>query len=369
VERGKGSKRGPQNLESCQGEIKQIDGKIISLLTKRQAVSVEIGKLKRELGIETLDQATEQAILHRLAAKAHDGLSPEAIRTIFSEILSAARSVQKTPVVAFLGPEATFSHEAAVSFFGHSSTYRVAESIEQVFSLVEEDLCQYGVVPAENSYEGSVRNTLDLFYQYDLKISAERFSRIRQHLLSKASHINKIERLYSHPMAIAQCRVWLNTHLATTPAEEVASTALAAKMASNDPAAGAIGCRLAGETFNLNILEQSIEDTPDNYTRFLVIGKQISGSTGRDKTSLLFLLNHRPGALHKALGALARSNINLTQIESRPMKTRNWEYLFFVDVEGHEQEDQVSNALMEMEEHCVFLKRLGSYPSGKESGD
>jgi chorismate mutase/prephenate dehydratase len=170
-------------------------------------------------------------------------------------------------------------------------------------------------------------------------------------------------------MAIAQCRVWLNTHMATTPAEEVASTALAAKMASNDPAACAIGCRLAGETFNLNILEQNIEDTPDNYTRFLVIGKQISGSTGKDKTSFLFLLNHRPGALHKALGALARRNINLTQIESRPMKTRNWEYLFFVDVEGHEQEDQVSNALMEMEEHCVFLKRLGSYPSGNESGD
>jgi chorismate mutase/prephenate dehydratase len=368
VERGQGSKKDRDILESCIGEIEQIDGKIISLLTKRQAVSGEIGKLQRELGMETLDPAAEQAMLHRLCSKDHGELSAEAIRTIFSEILSAARSVQKTPVVAFLGPEATFSHEAALSFFGHSSTYRASESIEQVFSLVEGDLCQYGVVPVENSYEGSVRNTLDLFYQYDLKISAERFSRIRQHLMSKASDINKIERLYSHPMAIAQCRVWLNTHMATTPSEEVASTALAAKMASNDPTACAIGGRLAGETFNLNILEQNIEDIPENYTRFLVIGKQISGPTGKDKTSLLFLLNHRPGALHKALGALARRNINLTQIESRPIKTRNWEYLFFVDVDGHEQEDPVSKALMEMEEHCVFLKRLGSYPSGNESG-
>jgi len=364
VERGKGGKRDPQILESCIGEIERLDDKLISILTRRQAVSAEIGKLRREFGIDTLDQATEQAMLNRLASKGHDDLSAETIRTIFSEIISAARSVQKIPVVAFLGPKATFSHEAAMGFFGHSSQYRASESIEQVFSLVEEDLCQYGVVPVENSYEGSVRNTLDLFYQYDLKISAERFSRIRQHLLSKASHLNEIERLYSHPMAIAQCRVWLNTHLPTTPVEEVASTALAAKMASNDPTACAIGCRLAGENFNLNILEQNIEDIPDNYTRFLVIGKQISGPTGKDKTSLLFLLNHRPGALHKALGALAHRNINLTQIESRPMKTRNWEYLFFVDVEGHEQEDRVDNALMEMEEHCVFLKRLGSYPSG-----
>jgi chorismate mutase/prephenate dehydratase len=369
VELGKGSKRDQPTLESCLGEIEQIDDKLLSLLTRRQSISTEIGKLRRELGIEILDQATEQAMLHRLASKGHDELSAETIRAIFSEIISAARSVQKIPVVAFLGPEATFSHEAAMSFFGHSSSYRASESIEQVFSLVEENLCQYGVVPVENSYEGSVRNTLDLFYQYNLKINAERFSRIRQHLLSRAATIEKIERLYSHPMAIAQSRMWLNTHMATTPVEEVASTALAAKMASNDPTVGAIGCRLAGETFNLNILGQNIEDIPDNYTRFLVIGKQISGPTGKDKTSFLFLLNHRPGALHKALGALARRNINLTQIESRPMKTRNWEYLFFVDVEGHEQEDRVSNALMEMEEHCVFLKRLGSYPSGNESSD
>lgn len=369
MEVNQSKKRDRDLLENCIGEIDHIDGKIISLLTKRQAISSEIGKIRKELGIDSVDPAEEQALLRRLVSEAPDGLSSEAIRTIFSEILSAARSVQKVPLVAFLGPEATFSHEAAVSFFGHSSTYHAAESIEQVFSLVEEGLCQCGVVPVENSYEGSVRNTLDLFYQYNLKISAERFSRIRQHLLSKAADIGSIKRLYSHPMALAQCRIWLNTHMAATPVEEVASTALAAKMAANDPTAGAIGCRLAGETFNLNITEQNIEDIPDNYTRFLVIGKQIPEPTGRDKTSLLFLLNHKPGALHKALGALARRNINLTQIESRPIKTRNWEYLFFVDVEGHEKEDQLGNALREMEEYCVFLKRLGSYPSGIESSD
>ena len=369
MEGNQSKKKDRKILDSCLGEIDHIDEKIISLLTKRQALSSEIGEIRKALGIDTLDPAAEQALLHRLASKGRDRLSTESIRTIFSEIVSAARSVQKVPLVAFLGPEATFSHEAAVNFFGHSATYRAAESIEQVFSLVEGDVCQCGVVPVENSYEGSVRNTLDLFYQYDLKISAERFRRIRQHLLTRASDIEKIERLYSHPMAIAQCRVWLNTHMATTPVEEVASTALAAKMASSDPTAGAIGCRLAGETFDLNILEQNIEDTPDNYTRFLVIGKQISEPTGKDKTSLLFLLNHIPGSLHKALGALARRDINLTQIESRPIKTRNWEYLFFVDVEGHEQEEHLRNALREMEEYCVVLKRLGSYPSGHESSD
>ena len=283
-------------------------------------------------------------------------------------LTSTARSVEPVTSVAFLGPEATFTHEAAMGLFGRSATYRAADSIEEVFSLVVEDLCPHGVVPVENSYEGSVRDTLDLLYQYDLKINAEYVSRIRQHLLSRASHVDRIERLYSHPMAIAQCRKWINKHLVGIPVSNVASTALAVKMASNEPAASAIGCRLAGRTYDLNILEQNIEDAADNFTRFLVIGKVLSKPTGKDKTSFLFLLKPGSDTLYRALGALARRNITLTRIESRPTRKRKWEYLFFVDVEGHEEQGEVGEALKEMETLSVCLKRLGSYPSGDESG-
>jgi chorismate mutase / prephenate dehydratase len=264
--------------------------------------------------------------------------------------------------VAFLGPEATFSHEAAMAIFGRSAQYRPADSIDAIFSLVEDDRCSQGVVPVENSYEGSVRDTLDLLYQYSLLISAEHVSRIRQHLLSRASQADRIERLYSHPMAIAQCRKWIETHMAGIQVREVASTALAAKMASNDPLAAAIGSRLASRTYGLNILEQSIEDIPDNFTRFLVIGKHRPKPTSRDKTSCLFQPKPGPDTLYKVLGAVAGRGINLIRIESRPTKGKKWKYVFFIDVEGHEQEDRVREAFSEMETHCIILKRLGSYP-------
>ena len=283
------------------------------------------------------------------------------------EIMSAARAVQKTPAVAFLGPERTFTHQAALDLFGRSASFQAAETIEEVFSVVEKGLCQKGVVPIENSFEGSVNRTLDLFYQVDLKISAETFSRIRHHLLSREEHMGEITRLYSHPMAIAQCRTWLAAHLTGATVTEVSSTALGAKMASEEPGASAIGGRLAGEAYGLKILAESIEDISENFTRFLVIGKEETNPTGRDKTSILFLLRHIPGALHRALEALAKRGINLTRIESRPMKIRNWEYLFFVDLEGHEKEDRISDALKEMETDCLLLKRLGSYPAGSTS--
>ena len=264
--------------------------------------------------------------------------------------------------VAFLGPEATFSHEAAMAIFGRSTRYRPADTIDAVFSLVKEDICSQGVVPMENSYEGSVKDTLDLLYRYDLLINAEHVSRIRQHLLSRASQVDRIERLYSHPMAIAQCRQWIKTHMAGIRVSEVSSTALAAKMASNDPVASAIGSRLAGRTYGLKILEENIEDISDNFTRFLVIGKQNPKPSGRDKTSFLFRLKSGPDTLYKVLDVLALRGVNLIRIESRPTKKSRWEYMFFIDVEGHEQENRVSEAFREMETHCLFLKWLGSYP-------
>ena len=268
--------------------------------------------------------------------------------------------------VAFLGPEATFSHEAALALFGRSALYRPADSIQAVFSLVEKDLCSQGVVPVENSYEGSVRDTLDLLYQHDLLITAEHVSRIRQHLLSRASRLDGIERLYSHPMAIAQCRKWIETNMAGKQVSDVESTALAAKTASNDPTAAAIGSSLAAQTYGLHILGQNIEDVSDNYTRFLVIGKQIPKPSGRDKTSFLVLPKPDPDTLHTVLGVLARHGIDLIRIESRPTKKRKWEYIFFIDVEGNFQEDKMKEAFSEMETHGIILKRLGSYPYDPE---
>lgn len=358
-----------RSLERIREDIDGLDGEIISLLSKRQELAAVIGKLKRKLGNEITDPAREQKVLRRLVSRGNKELTTQAIRCIFSEIISAARSVQQELTAAYLGPDATFSHQAAVYLYGKSASFRPAESIEEVFALVEKGVCQQGVVPIENSYEGSVNTTQDLFYKYDLKIGAEIFLRIRHHLLSKAGDIKKVSRLYSHPMPVAQCRSWIKRHLPDIPITEVASTSVAAKMAASEPDAAAVGGRFCALTYGLNVLEENIEDRPDNVTRFLAIGKNQSEPTGRDKTSLLFFLSHKPGALYRALEALAKRNVNMTRIESRPMKIKNWEYLFFVDLEGHEQDENLREAIREMEGRCAFMKRLGSFPAGDEPWD
>ncbi len=268
--------------------------------------------------------------------------------------------------VAYLGPEGTFSHLAAIDLYGGSASLHPADTIEDVFDLVEKDTCSIGVVPVENSYEGSVNTTLDLFYKYDLKIHAETYVRIRHHLLSIEGDIGDIKKIYSHPMALAQCRLWLRANMKGVSFAEVSSTSLAAGIAAKEPGSAAIGNKSLEELYGLKILYENIEDHPDNMTRFLAIGKKQASPMGKDKTSILFFLHDRPGALHRALGALAERGINITRIESRPMKTRNWEYLFFMNIEGHEQDIKISDALKEMEKQCVLLKRLGSYPRGKE---
>jgi chorismate mutase/prephenate dehydratase len=360
---------GLRELDEYRKDINLVDEQILSLLSRRQALASEIGRIKRDAGVGVPDPAQEQEVMRRLISKPRDHLKPETVRSIFSEIISAERSVQQAPTVAYLGPEATFSHQAALFLFGKLSSLRAAGTIEEVFGMVEKGVCDQGVVPIENSYEGSVNITLDLFYKYNLTISAELFLRIRNNLLSKEERIEDIKRLYSHPMPVAQCRQWLNSHLSWVPIMEVASTSLAAKMAADESGAAAIGSRLSGPIYGLNILEENIEDHPDNITRFFVIGKTRAKPTGKDKVSLLFFLQHVPGALHKALEALAKRDVNMTRIESRPMRTRNWEYLFYLDLEGHEEDGNMHSALEEMEEHCIFIKRLGSYPAGGDPWD
>ncbi len=355
-----------QGLDGYREEIDSIDGQIISLLSRRQEVAAAIGKIKRNLGIKIFDPAREEEVLRGLISNNRGDLSKETIRLIFNEIISAARLVQEPLTVAFFGLEGTFAHQAAISLFGRSASLRATETIEEVFGLVEKGICRQGVIPIENSYEGSVNSSLDMLYQYDLKISSEILLRIRHHLLSRSDRMDTIKRLYSHPMAIAQCRAWIKGNLPGVAVKEIESTALAAKMVADDPEAAAVGSRTSAFTYGLNMLQENIEDYPDNVTRFLALGKTDTEPTGKDKTSILFFLHHKPGSLYSALKSLAQRNINMSRIESRPMKTRNWEYLFFVDLEGHEQDTNVSAAIKEMEESCVLMKRLGSYPAGSD---
>ncbi|MBK5100170.1 MAG: chorismate mutase, partial [Desulfobacteraceae bacterium] len=243
-----------QALERLREEIDNLDAHLMSLLAKRQEVAAFIGQIKRDLGIEVFDPAREQEVLRQLASRAGGYLHKEAIKHIFGEIISAARSVQAPLRVAFLGPGATFTHQAATNLFGHSALFCAAESIEEVFSLVEKGLCQQGVVPIENSYEGFVATTSDLLYKYELKINAEIFLRIRHHLLSTADHIGKVTHIYSHPMPIAQCWSWIRNHLSGIPIKEVGSTSLAATMAAKEPDAAAVGSRLCALTYGLKML-------------------------------------------------------------------------------------------------------------------
>lgn len=351
-------------LEKLREQIDGIDGRILSLLCERQEIASEIGKQKKDNGLAVFDPAREQEVLRRLISTKQGSLSPEAIRSIFNEIISAARSVQETGAFAYLGPEGSFCHQAAASFFGVSATLQGTGGVEEVFALVEKGICGQGIVPMENSSEGSVNTTLDLFSRYDLKICAEIFVRIRHHLLGREKQGEKISCIYSHPMALAQCRLWLKTRLPQVRIKEAESTSAAARLAAQEPGACAIGSRLAASLYGLQVLEEGIEDHPGNITRFVVMGKTIAAPTSKDKTSILFSVPHKAGSLLRALEPLARRGINMTRIESRPSRFRNWEYLFYVDIEGHERDENVSEGLLEMEKSCAFVKRLGSYPAG-----
>lgn len=351
-------------LERLRDEIDGIDDRILSLLSERQEIASAIGRQKKDLRLPVFDPAREQDVLHRLISTNRGLLSPDVIRNIFIEIISAARMVQQTGSFAYLGPEGSFCHQAAASCFGRSAELYGAESIEEVFALVEKDICGQGIVPMENSSEGSVSITLDLFCRYDLKICAEIFLRIRHHLLGKEREKEKITSLYSHPMALAQCRTWIKTHLPHVRVKEAESTSAAARLAAHEPGACAIGSRLAASPYALQVLEESIEDHPGNITRFVVMGKTIAEPTLKDKTSILFSVPHKAGSLLRALEPLAQRGVNMTRIESRPSRLKNWEYLFYVDIEGHERDENVFKGLREMEKWSTFLKRLGSYPAG-----
>jgi chorismate mutase / prephenate dehydratase len=355
----------PRKLEILREKIKNKDKEIVRLLNERSQISVQIGMVKGEGGIQVYDPSQEAKVHDYLRGLNSGPLPQKALTTIFREIISASRDLQKPMTIAFLGPEATFSHLAARMHFGESSRFFPQTGISRVFDEVEKGSIDWGVVPVENSLEGSINTTLDRLITTPLKIRAEIYLRISQCLISSAKSIKDIKKVYSIPHALAQCQVWLKTNLPNCVLGETESTAAAVQMVKGKKNEAAIGSWLAGKIYGLNLLAEGIEDNSSNMTRFLVIGSGENDATGNDKTSLIFATPHSPGSLHSALSSFARRKINLAKIESHPVKDKLWEYSFFVDMIGHVTDKHVKSCLQELKKKTTFLKILGSYPKSE----
>ncbi len=342
--------------------IDRIDRRLIALLNERTRHAVEIGALKLKQGEEIYAPHRERTVLNRIARLNKGPLTPDGIRAIYREIMSSAIAVEKPLTIAYLGPEATFTHQAALQRFGNSLRYLPLKTIAEVFSEVSKRHADFGVVPVENSTEGVVTHTLDMFMDSDLKIVAQILLPISQCLMSLVAR-NRIKRLYIHPQSLAQCRVWIQRNLPDVEIIETSSNARSAELAVREKHAAAIAGLLAAEKYGLPVLDHNVQDNAENATRFLVLGRQSPPRTGRDRTSLMFCIADRPGALHGAIAPFRRYRINMTKIESRPSKRKAWQYYFFVDCDGHAQDPKVAKVLEELGRHCVFVKVLGSYPN------
>jgi len=351
------------NLDDWRSRINNLDEEILNLLNRRGQVALQIGEFKRQQGLPYFVPEREAEILDRLVAQNRGPLTADAVRAIWREVLSASLALEHPLAVAYLGPPATFTHQAAVRRFGSSAQFIPVRSIANIFDEVERGRAQYGVVPVENSTEGAVNVTLDKLIDADVVIVGEVTLDIAEHLLSRAPDLGEIKLVCSHPQALAQCRGWLAAHLPEVPTEEMSSTTASAERAKEDPSVAAIASEMAARLYDLPILRARIEDNPANSTRFLVIGRRPAPPTGRDKTSILFSMKNEPGVLYSILAPFAERRLNLTKIESRPTKRRPWEYVNFVDFEGHRDTEDVRAVLAEVKERCQFLKVLGSYPA------
>ncbi len=356
-----------EKLKRLREQIDRIDEEILKLLNRRAEVVLDVAKVKRDRDVGFYSPEREREILERLQ-KMNPGPFPnDALRVIFREILSASLSLEEPLKVACLGPLATFTHLAALRHFGSSARFIPVNSIKDVFESVQEGKAEYGVVPIENSNEGVITYTLDMFMDFDLKISAEIMLEINHNLLSLSGDIRKIKKVYSHPQALAQCRRWVERNLPNVTIVDTTSTAKAAELAAGDAEGAAIASELAAKIYDLKFVERHIEDSKKNYTRFLVISRDFPGPTGKDKTSIMLSIKDKPGALYEALSPFKKGRINLTKIESRPSRRKAWEYIFFIDMEGHVEDRRLRKALKEVEKACLYLKVLGSYPRTEQN--
>jgi chorismate mutase/prephenate dehydratase len=351
-------------LERLRKEIDEIDNEILRLLNKRAVTVIEIAHIKRNEKTKFYSPEREREILERLTILNKGFFPNDTLKVIYREILSASLSLEEPLKVAYFGPLATYTHLAALRHFGSSASFLPEESIKGVFDAVDSGKAEFGVVPIENSNEGVVSSTLDLFMDYDLKVSAEVMLEISHNLLSKSGDKTKIKKVYSNPQASAQCRRWLESNLPGIPVLESTSTAKAAEIASQDDEVAAIASELAAKIYDLHFVEKNVGDSKYNYTRFLVISKEYPQKTGKDKTSIMFSIKDKPGALYDILSPFKKAKINLTKIESRPSKRKAWEYIFFVDMEGHVSDKNLRKAIDGIKDNCLYVKILGSYPHG-----
>ena len=336
-----------EELKHQRAEIDRLDQQILALLNQRYGVVKAIGEIKRRMSLETFAPERESELLTRLCRMNNGPMKNET-------------------TVAFLGPALTFSHQAALARFGSSIRYVPQQTIADVFEAVSRGRVNYGVVPVENSTEGAVTYTLDMFVDTTVKICAEVNMAVHHNLLGRCRK-EELQVLYSHPQVLGQCRRRLHREFPNLPLVEVASTTEAASRCGNEPFAGALASALAADYYHLNILAENLEDLTDNVTRFLVLGSQTPKATGNDKTSVLFVVRDRVGALYDSLAPFRAHEINLTFIESRPSRRKSWEYYFFIDVLGHTADANVQTALEELGEHCQFVKILGSYPRAADA--
>ncbi len=350
------------SLPEWRNEIDQIDAQVLELLNRRATLAQQIGQAKSTTRAHYFTPEREHIVFNRLASHNKGPLENDSVRAIYREVISACRALEKPLTVSFLGPEGTFSHLASLAKFGRSSHFSPETSISEVFAQVERSACDYGIVPVENSWAGVVPETLDTFMNSNLRVVSEVYQPIRHNLLTRCEDLSAVKRLYSHFQPLAQCRQWLRAHLSHVEEIEASSTSKAAELASQDPESAAIATILAAEKYDLPILCDHIEDNPNNRTRFLVLGYNEPEPTGKDKTSLMFAVPNRAGELVHALNAFEKYDVNLTMIESRPNKTAAWQYVFYIDAQGHTKDLPVTKALNLLKEHALFVRVLGAYP-------
>lgn len=359
------------SLDELREKIDRIDHELVELISERAACAQAVGEVKKASGEENVvyyRPEREAQVLRKVMAynEQHGGpLTNEEMARLFREIMSACLALEKPIKVSFLGPEGTFTQEAVVKHFGRSAVPVPMGAIDEVFREVEAGAVNYGVVPVENSTEGVVTHTLDSFIDSNIHICGEVVLRIHQNLLvSDVTNVDKISRIYSHPQSLAQCRKWLDANYPNAERIAVSSNAEAAKRIKSEWSAAAIAGITAAELYGLKAVAEKIEDAPDNSTRFLVIGTQEVPPSGQDKTSLVVGVRNKPGALHDILEPFHRLGVDMTRLQSRPSRSSAWNYIFFIDIKGHKQDDQIQQALSEVAEGAAELKVLGSYPIG-----
>lgn len=354
-------------LDEVRKKIDVLDNELIRLLSERAAVAKEVGEIKKREKIPIFRPDREEILLNTLTEKntAQGGVLPnDSLRAIYREILSVSRQLQHDQRIAVLGPAGTWTHQAGIAQFGNAAEYLTLPSFSDVFDVVQRQKADFGVLPIENSFNGAVFDTLDLLVESPLKICGQILLRIDHCLLGNGNK-KDIKKVYSHPQALGQCRKWLKEEMPNAEIIAVASTSLAAQMAQEDESIAAIATPLSADIYNIRVLEHAIQDSATNTTRFLILGNEEREPSGNDRTSILFSITDKPGALVAALSAFNESQVNLSKIESRPSKQKDWEYVFYVDISGHKQDSEVEKAITQLEKHCSMTKVLGSYPDTK----